>query len=81
MIRTIRRLALAPGDRRGARRGRPTVPSTLSEELATNPFLRAAGPESSAHLGLDGRPTPTVFAEIRSPQGRVLTRAHTTAKI
>jgi hydroxyacylglutathione hydrolase len=28
--------------------GRPTVPSTLAEELATNPFLRAGLPEMKA---------------------------------
>lgn len=46
--------------------GRPTVPSRLSEELATNPFLRAADPGIQAHLGMTGADAVTVFAEIRT---------------
>ena len=45
--------------------GRPTVPSTLADELATNPFLRAADPAIRAHLGLAGATDAAVFAEIR----------------
>ncbi|MGI3165224.1 hydroxyacylglutathione hydrolase [Pseudooceanicola sp. 200-1SW] len=45
--------------------GRPTVPSKLSEELATNPFLRAAQPAVAEQLGLSGAPAAKVFAEIR----------------
>lgn len=45
--------------------GRPTVPSLLSEELATNPFLRARLPAVKAALGLSGHPDADVFAEIR----------------
>ncbi len=45
---------------------RPTVPSTLAEELETNPFLRAADPAIARHLGLDGRDPAAVFARIRS---------------
>jgi hydroxyacylglutathione hydrolase len=46
--------------------GRPTVPSTLSLELATNPFLRAADPAIARHLDLDGADPATVFARLRS---------------
>jgi len=46
--------------------GKPTVPSLLSEELATNPFLRAADPAVQAHLGMAGANPVDVFAEIRS---------------
>lgn len=46
--------------------GLPTVPSTLSDELATNPFLRAATPEMKAAVGLPDAPDAAVFAEIRS---------------
>ncbi len=46
--------------------GRPTVPSRLSEELATNPFLRAADPGIQDHLGMTGADAATVFAEIRT---------------
>ncbi len=47
-------------------KGLPTVPSTLAEELATNPFLRASDPAIQAHLGMTGAPAPEVFAEIRT---------------
>lgn len=45
--------------------GQPTVPSTLAEELATNPFLRATNPAVQAHLGMTGADPADVFAEIR----------------
>lgn len=45
--------------------GTPTVPSLLSEELATNPFLRAHDPAICAHLGMTGANATDVFAEIR----------------
>ena len=48
---------------RGA--GRPTVPSSLAEEQATNPFLRAREPEVKAGLGMEGAADAEVFAEIR----------------
>lgn len=50
--------------------GRPTVPSTLAEELATNPFLRASQPEIKALLGLSGAGDAEVFAEIRARKDR-----------
>ena len=72
--------AVEPGNRRLAERkaresakrvrGEPTLPSTIGEELATNPFLRCAEPEVVAsaerHAGrhLDG--PVEVFAEIRA---------------
>lgn len=46
-------------------KGQPTVPSRLAEELATNPFLRAADPGIQAHLGMTGADPAQVFAEIR----------------
>nr|WP_319249655.1 hydroxyacylglutathione hydrolase [uncultured Celeribacter sp.] len=49
---------------------RPTVPSTLSEELATNPFLRAGLPELKAQLGLPEARDVAVFAEIRQRKDR-----------
>lgn len=48
----------------------PTVPSKLSEELATNPFLRAAEPGIQAHLDMIGAEPVEVFAEIRSRKDR-----------
>jgi hydroxyacylglutathione hydrolase len=44
---------------------RPTVPSLLSEELATNPFLRASDPAIRALLGMENATDAEVFAEIR----------------
>lgn len=43
----------------------PTVPSTLGEELATNPFLRADEPSLAANVGLPASDPVAVFAEVR----------------
>lgn len=48
----------------------PTVPSTLAEELATNPFLRANDPTIAAGLGLTGASPVDVFTEIRARRDR-----------
>ena len=48
----------------------PTVPSLLSLELATNPFLRAAEPSVQRHLGMEGAQPSEVFAEIRGRKDR-----------
>jgi hydroxyacylglutathione hydrolase len=50
--------------------GRPTVPSTLETELATNPFLRADLPEVQEALGMSGYAPSEVFAEIRLRKDR-----------
>ncbi|SDE38031.1 hydroxyacylglutathione hydrolase [Limimaricola pyoseonensis] len=50
--------------------GRPTVPSRLSEERATNPFLRADAPELQRAIGMEGETAETVFAEIRGRKDR-----------
>ncbi|MBU1693530.1 MAG: hydroxyacylglutathione hydrolase [Verrucomicrobia bacterium] len=47
------------------REGRPTVPSTLAEEKATNPFLRSGSPDLRRTLGLTDVSDMEVFAEIR----------------
>ena len=47
-------------------KGMPTVPSSLAQELDTNPFLRAANPGIAASLGLVDAPPARVFAEIRA---------------
>jgi hydroxyacylglutathione hydrolase len=44
-------------------RGEATVPTTVGEEKATNPFLRA--PLLAERMGLAGRPDPEVFAAVR----------------
>ncbi|MEM8691709.1 MAG: hydroxyacylglutathione hydrolase [Pseudomonadota bacterium] len=45
--------------------GTPTVPSTLADELATNPFLRADSPGVRANLDMQTAKSVDVFAEIR----------------
>ncbi len=50
--------------------GRPTVPSKLSEERATNPFLRAALPEVKTAIGMTDAADAEVFAEIRKRKDR-----------
>ena len=51
-------------------KGQPTVPSRLSEELATNPFLRANSPQMKARLGLVEASDAAVFTEIRARKDR-----------
>jgi hydroxyacylglutathione hydrolase len=50
--------------------GRPSVPSRLSGERATNPFLRAALPEMKLALGMAGESDAAVFAELRARKDR-----------
>lgn len=45
---------------------KPTVPSLLSLELETNPFLRASEPSVQRRLGMEGADPSEVFAEIRT---------------
>jgi hydroxyacylglutathione hydrolase len=45
-------------------KGAPTVPSTVAEELATNPFLRARDAGVQHAVGVSGDPV-AVFAEVR----------------
>lgn len=49
---------------------RPTVPSLLAEEKATNPFLRADDSEFQARLGMRGEKAVAVFAEVRRRKDR-----------
>ena len=51
-------------------KGQPTVPSRLSDELATNPFLRASHPQMKARLGLSEATDAAVFTEIRARKDR-----------
>ena len=46
-------------------RGEPTVPSKLSTELETNPFLRAGLDDVKMLLDMTGRSDAEVFGEIR----------------
>lgn len=50
--------------------GKPTVPSTLKEEIETNPFLRADRPELKSAIGMETAPDVEVFAEIRRRRDR-----------
>lgn len=64
-------LAARAGATEAARgKGIATVPSLLSLELATNPFLRAARPEVKAQVGMPGASDVDVFAEIRGRKDR-----------
>ena len=48
----------------------PTIPTTIGEEKAANPFLRADVPEVAQSVGLSGSPAWKVFAEIRERKNR-----------
>jgi len=48
-----------------AREGKPTLPSTIALEKATNPFLRPESPEIRATLGLKAVENWRVFGELR----------------
>lgn len=50
--------------------GTPTVPVSLAEELATNPFLRATDPGMKARLGMAGASDAAVFARLRAMKDR-----------
>ena len=52
------------------RDGRLPMPSLLSEELATNPFLRAALPALKTRMGLADAADATVFAAIRAAKDK-----------
>lgn len=46
--------------------GQPTVPSALSLELATNPFLRGHSAEIQQNVGLEGADPGEAFARVRA---------------
>ena len=50
--------------------GKPTIPATIGEEKAANPFLRADDPGLAKSLGLAGQPAWKVFGEIRERKNR-----------
>ncbi len=47
-----------------------TLPVTLADELAQNPFLRPDSPEIQESVGMVGQPLATIFAEIRRLKDR-----------
>lgn len=44
---------------------KPTVPSTMAEEIATNPFMRADDPAVQAAIGMSGKDAGAVFTQLR----------------
>ena len=46
--------------------GKPTLPTTIGEELDTNPFMRADNPSIRAHLGMENASDSEVFTQIRA---------------
>jgi hydroxyacylglutathione hydrolase len=50
--------------------GRLTIPSSLGEEKATNPFLRAREPALAKAVDLDGSDPAAVFAALRAWKDR-----------
>ena len=55
---------------RAAANGNAQVPSRLSDELATNPFLRADNATIRHALGLEGVPAWKVFGEVRERKNK-----------
>jgi hydroxyacylglutathione hydrolase len=61
------RAAVAEGTRAD---GRLTIPSTLGDEKATNPFLRATDPAIARRVGKDPSDPVAVFAALREWKNR-----------
>ena len=55
---------------RAAREGRFLIPSTIGEEKATNPFLRAGDPAVARSVDKAGAPANEVFAALREWKNR-----------
>jgi len=49
---------------------KPTLPTTLAEEQATNPFLRASDPDIQKGLGMSGADPAAVFTELRERKNK-----------
>jgi len=52
------------------RRNLPTLPTTLAEELATNPFLRDHDPAMQHAIGMTGSEPLAVFTQLRRMKDR-----------
>ncbi|KAB2918373.1 MAG: hydroxyacylglutathione hydrolase [Hyphomicrobiaceae bacterium] len=50
--------------------GKPTLPTSIAIELATNPFLRPHVAAIQKRLGMEGRPEWEIFGEIRERKNR-----------
>ena len=55
---------------RQIKQSQPTIPTTIGEEKAANPFLRADRPEVARAVGLEGASPAAVFAEVRARKNR-----------
>jgi hydroxyacylglutathione hydrolase len=53
-----------------AAKGRPSLPSTIGQELATNPFLRPSSAAIQHRLGMEGQPLDAIFGEVRRRKDR-----------
>jgi hydroxyacylglutathione hydrolase len=53
-----------------AAKGAPSLPTTIGQELATNPFLRPSSSDIQKRLGMEGRELSEVFGEIRQRKDR-----------
>ncbi len=53
-----------------AERGAPALPTTIKQELDTNPFLRPSSPAIQKRLGMEGQPLNEIFGEIRRRKDR-----------
>ena len=51
--------------------GKPTIPTTIDEEKAANPFLRADLPAVAVAVGLAGKSAVEVFAEVRARKNKL----------
>ncbi|MBN1359711.1 MAG: hydroxyacylglutathione hydrolase [Sedimentisphaerales bacterium] len=56
--------------KRAGTEGRPTVPSTIAQEKATNIFLRSSEPAVQRALDMNGAAADQVFAELRRRKNR-----------
>jgi len=52
------------------KQGRPTLPTTIALEVATNPFLRAEDPGVQKALGMEGADPVAVFTELRERKNK-----------
>lgn len=59
----------------------PTIPTTVREEKATNPFLRPASPDLKATIGLTGADEVAVFAKTRALKDEMREKARAAAAI
>lgn len=50
--------------------GSPTIPTTIDQEKAANPFLRADVSAVAASVGLAGKPAAEVFTEVRARKNK-----------